>query len=118
VPAGSFPIFGSIGDSAPDTWGRRLMQRAERRRAEREGRAIRTLQELDYLLGVSDVSRLGALRFRHVGEEVYQSTTSAGVPSLVELGRLLQATERILRDEESEEDLQIIFAPDEWCSTS
>ena len=32
--------FGSTGDSAPDTWGRRLMQRAERRLAEREGRAI------------------------------------------------------------------------------
>src|SRR3546814_13984744 len=40
-PAG----FGSIGDSAPDTWGRRLMQRAERRLAEREGRAARTLAE-------------------------------------------------------------------------
>jgi len=39
VPAGSLPIFGLVGDSAPDTWGRRLMQRAERRRAEREGRA-------------------------------------------------------------------------------
>lgn len=35
--------FGSIGDSTPDTWGRRLMQRAERRLAQREGRAIRTL---------------------------------------------------------------------------
>lgn len=111
VPAGSLPIFGSIGDSAPDTWGRRLMQRAERRRAEHERRAIRTLQELDYLLGVSDVSRLGALRFRHVGDEVFQSPTSVGVPGLVELGRLLQATERILRDAETDEDLQVIFAP-------
>ena len=36
--AGGAAIFGSIGDSAPDTWGRRLMQRAERRLAEREGR--------------------------------------------------------------------------------
>lgn len=87
------------------------MQRAERRRAEREGRAARTLQELDYLLGVSDVSRLGALRFRHVGEEVFQSPTSVGVPNLVELGRLLEATERISRDEETDEDLQLIFAP-------
>jgi serine/threonine-protein kinase HipA len=111
VPAGSLPLFGSIGDSAPDTWGRRLMQRAERRRAEREGRAVRTLQELDYLLGVSDVSRLGALRFRDVGEQVFQSPTSVGVPTLVELGRLLQATERILRDDETDEDLQLIFAP-------
>ncbi len=52
-PAGR-SIFGSIGDSAPDTWGRRLMQRAERRQADREGRAIRTLLESDYLLGVAD----------------------------------------------------------------
>ena len=111
VPAQALPIFGSIGDSAPDTWGRRLMQRAERLRAERERRTVRTLQELDYLLGVSDVSRLGALRFRRVGEAVFQSPTSTGVPGLIELGRLLQVTERILRDEETEEDLQLIFAP-------
>lgn len=111
APAGALPIFGSIGDSAPDTWGRRLMQRAERRRAEREGRAVRTLQELDYLLGVSDVSRLGALRFRNTGDEVFQSPTFAGVPGLIELGRLLQITDRILRDEETDEDLQAIFAP-------
>lgn len=111
VPAESLPMFGSIGDSAPDTWGRRLMQRAERRRAQHEGRAVRTLQESDYLLGVSDVSRLGALRFRHVGEEVFQSPTTVGVPTLVELGRLLQATERVLRDDETNDDLQLIFAP-------
>ena len=104
-------IFGSIGDSAPDTWGRRLMQRAERRLAEREGRAIRTLMEADYLLGVSDVSRLGALRFRRPGEEQFQSSTAVGVPGQIELGRLLHITERILRDEESDEDLQMIFAP-------
>ncbi|CAA7627619.1 type II toxin-antitoxin system HipA family toxin [Magnetospirillum sp. SS-4] len=111
APAEGFQIFGSIGDSAPDTWGRRLMQRAERRRADREGRAVRTLMEADYLLGVADVSRLGALRFRLAGENQFQAQTSTGVPSLIELGRLLQVTERILRDEESDEDLQLIFAP-------
>ena len=111
APPADAAIFASIGDSAPDTWGRRLMQRAERRRAEREHRAVRTLQELDYLLVVSDVSRLGALRFRNVGEEAFQSPTSAAVPSLIELGRLLQITDRILRDEETDEDMQIIFAP-------
>ncbi len=45
APAAGLAMFGSIGDSAPDTWGRRLMQRAERRRAVREGRAVRTLAE-------------------------------------------------------------------------
>lgn len=104
-------IHGSLGDSAPDTWGRKLMQRAERRRAEREGRAVRTLMESDYLLGVSDETRLGALRFRRVGEERFLADSGSGVPALVDLGRLLQSTERILRDEETDEDLQLIFAP-------
>lgn len=109
-PAGK-AIHGSLGDSAPDTWGRRLMQRAERRQAEKEGRAVRTLMESDYLLGVSDESRLGALRFRRVDENEFLAGSRRGVPALVELGRLLQCTERILRDKETDEDLQLIFAP-------
>jgi serine/threonine-protein kinase HipA len=104
-------IFGSIGDSAPDTWGRRLMQRSERRLAENEKRPVRTLSEADYLLGVSDETRLGALRFRWSGNPVFQAPPRAGVPALIELGRLLQITERILRDEETDDDLQLIFAP-------
>ena len=111
VPSVGRAIHGSLGDSAPDAWGRKLMQRAERRRAEREGRAVRTLMESDYLLGVSDETRLGALRFRRVGEERFLADSGSGVPALVDLGRLLQSTERILRDEETDEDLQLIFAP-------
>ncbi len=111
APPAGLAIFGSIGDSAPDTWGRRLMQRAERRAAERESRAVRTLAESDYLLGVADETRLGALRFRWAGEETFQAAIEAGVPAQIELGRLLQITERILRDEETDEDLQMIFAP-------
>ena len=109
-PAGQ-AIHNSLGDSAPDAWGRRLMQRAERREAEREGRNVRTLMESDYLLGVSDQTRLGALRFRRMGEENFLAASGRGVPAQVELGRLLQCTERILRDEETDEDLQLIFAP-------
>ena len=110
-PQAGQPIFGAIGDSAPDTWGRRLMQRAERRLAEREGRQVRSLGELHYLLGVADETRLGALRFRWRGDDVFQAPVREGVPALVELGRLLQITERIDRDEETDEDLRLIFAP-------
>jgi serine/threonine-protein kinase HipA len=109
--APSVGLYGSIGDSAPDTGGRRLRQRAERKRAEREGRTPRTLTELDYLLGVSDRARLGALRFREMGEGPFLAQHGAGVPGLVDLGALLAVTERIERDEESEEDLRMIFAP-------
>jgi serine/threonine-protein kinase HipA len=111
APQAGQAIFGSLRDSAPDTWGRRLMQRAERRRAEREGRGVRTLAEIDYLLGVADETRLGALRFRRVGENVFQAPMRSGVPALIDLRRLLQITERIQRDEETDEDFQLIFAP-------
>lgn len=111
APPGGLTVFGSLGDSAPDSWGRRLMQTAERRAAAREDRAICTLVESDYLLGVSDETRLGALRFRRAGEESFQAPEQAGVPALIKLGQLLQVTERILRDEETDEDLQLIFAP-------
>jgi serine/threonine-protein kinase HipA len=87
------------------------MQRAERRRAQREGRAVRTLAEADYLLGVADISRLGALRFRYAGREAFEAPTAQGVPGLVDLGRLMAVTDRILRDEETDEDLQMILAP-------
>lgn len=111
APADGRTLFGSIGDSAPDTWGKSLMRRAERHRAEREGRQPRALQDADFLLGVEDVSRLGALRFRNEGEQDFLAARQGGVPGMVALGRLLQVTERILRDEETEEDIQLIFAP-------
>ena len=46
-----------------------------------------------------------------MGQETFQAPNGAGVPGLVDLGRLLGVTERIVRDEETDEDLQLIFAP-------
>lgn len=109
-PAGR-EMFGTLGDSAPDTWGRTLMRRKERRAAEREGRAVRALHETDFLLGVADETRLGALRFRLQGDDVFQAPQDVGVPGTVALGQLLKASERILRGEETDEDLLLIFAP-------
>ena len=109
-PAGR-EMFGTLGDSAPDTWGRTLIRRKERRAAEREGRAVRALHETDFLLGVADETRLGALRFRWEGDDVFQAPQDVGVPGTVALGRLLKASERILRGEETDEDLLLIFAP-------
>lgn len=82
-------ILGSIGDSAPDRWGRTLMQRAERRRAELAGEAPRTLREIDYLLMLTDKARQGALRFSLQPEGPFLASNDAiPVPPLVELPRL------------------------------
>ena len=56
--------FGVFMDSCPDRWGRVLMQRREAAIARREERPARELLESDYLLGVFDGHRMGALRFK------------------------------------------------------
>lgn len=56
--------FGLFLDSSPDRWGRLLMKRKEAVFARKEGREINTLYESDYLLGVFDGHRMGALRFK------------------------------------------------------
>jgi len=56
--------FGVFLDSIPDRWGRVLMQTREAQRATKEKRKTKSLREFDYLLGVDDHSRMGALRFK------------------------------------------------------
>ena len=63
-PPADTPAFGIFMDSAPDRWGRVLMERGEAAAARREGRDMRALQDLDFLLGAHDLTRIGALRFR------------------------------------------------------
>ena len=51
-------------DSCPDRWGRLLMKRREAVIARQEERKPNVLNESDYLLGVHDMHRMGALRFK------------------------------------------------------
>jgi serine/threonine-protein kinase HipA len=105
-------LFGAIGDSAPDRWGRALIRRAERRLAERRGTAPRTVREIDYLLRVDDEARQGALRFaEREGGPFLAEYGPAKIPPLIELPRLLSATERVLNDSDSDEDLLLLLAP-------
>lgn len=56
--------FGVFLDSMPDTWGRTLMKRRAAQQAREQGERAPTLYDIDYLLGVYDESRMGALRFK------------------------------------------------------
>lgn len=56
-------MFGIFADSCPDRWGRLLMKRREAILAKEEERKPRTLTDIDFLLGVYDATRMGALRF-------------------------------------------------------
>ena len=106
------PLFGAIGDSAPDRWGRVLMRRAERRRAEKLSETPRTLREIDYLLMVNDEARQGALRFTNEPDGVFLASNEiTAIPPLVDLPRLLSAAEHISSDTDSDEDLRLLLAP-------
>ncbi|MBQ9043079.1 MAG: type II toxin-antitoxin system HipA family toxin [Eggerthellaceae bacterium] len=89
------PMFRVFEDCMPDRWGRNLMLRAERRAAREEGRAARTLLEADYLAGVSDEARQGALRLWHDGVPV---ADAGGVPREVRIPDLLAAADRAAED--------------------
>ena len=105
-------LFGAFGDSAPDRWGRNLINHAERRKALAEKRAPRTLREIDYLLGVSDEARPGALRFKTVPDGSFLAAGGEEpIPPLLALPKLLNASVRFEKDEETAEDLRLLLAP-------
>ena len=99
------PNFGIFSDSAPDRWGRTLMDRRERFRAKEEGRKPRTLLTSDYLLGVYDESRMGALRFAlEKGGQFLSSDSEESVPPWTTLRTLEEASREFEKDENSLSD--------------
>lgn len=56
--------FGAFLDSMPDTWGRTLMKRRAAQKAKDDSKPVPKLYDIDFLLGVYDKTRMGALRFK------------------------------------------------------
>lgn len=108
-------LFGALGDSAPDRWGRVLMRRSERRRAELEKRQPRTLNEIDFLMMVDDEARMGALRFSESEGGLLLAgglpAAAMRIPPLIELPRLLAASERVVSEKDTDEDIRLLLAP-------
>ena len=108
--------FGIFLDSSPDRWGRVLMVRREAIAARMESRKAKTLFEEDYLLGVFDAHRMGALRFKKeiTGPFLHDNASLASPPwtSLRELEfASLQLETDVLTDEESLKWLNMLIAP-------
>jgi serine/threonine-protein kinase HipA len=91
-PSADRSNFGIFTDSSPDRWGRVLMQRRENARARHEDRRPRTLTEWDFLLGVHDETRLGALRFKLPNGPFVDSDTRFAAPPLTSLRELQAAS--------------------------
>ena len=92
---------GSFQDCAPDRWGRNLI--VKRHRATTVGRTGRasTLNDVDFLAGVSDISRQGALRFTLPDSPDFIGSNT-DVPKLIALPKLLHAVDQVEADDDQE----------------
>lgn len=88
--------FRSFLDSSPDRWGRLLMKRRETLLARLEQRRPTALNDIDYLLGVHDTNRLGALRFKLKADGPFlDNQTLLATPPLSALRELEHASLQI-----------------------
>lgn len=93
-------IPGAFRDSSPDRWGRTIIDRAERAQAREAHIRPRSLSELDYLLGVSDDTRQGALRFAEQGNEEFLGG-HVDVPKHVNLPLLQRLSDEVSAGDDS-----------------
>lgn len=103
-------LFGAMDDSTPDRWGRDLIRRAAIRQTQKSFH--RALGEKEMLLGVSDVARCGALRFKRDPHGPFLAIGGPdSIPPLEQLGRILEVVKRCDALEETDSDLALLFAP-------
>ena len=92
---------GAFQDISPDRWGRLIQQRTK----------SGFMSEADFLLGVSDQMRLGALRLSEAERPEIFLAANTNVPKLVDIRVLEDASRRIEKGLETAEDLQQLFGP-------
>ncbi len=108
--------FGIFLDSSPDRWGRVLMDRREAILAKNENRKLKNLFEEDYLLGVYDLHRMGALRFKQESEGPFlNDNMGLASPPWTSLRELefasLQLENNELKDEDLVKWISLLLAP-------
>jgi serine/threonine-protein kinase HipA len=89
--------FGIFLDSSPDRWGQTLMRRRESLQAKDEKRVSRTLYSWDFLLGVQDFTRQGAMRFRHSEADSFLANEVLAAPPVTSLAELAAIAKQLTR---------------------
>lgn len=107
-----FPVF---ADAAPDRWGRYLIARAEWYAAAQEQRTLRPLFDIDYVLGLTDRYRMGALRFRDLqgdqAEAPFLSVSDEKTPPVTQIHEIQEAARHLESGTETARDVQILLGP-------
>ena len=93
-------IFGIFADASPDRWGRLLMNKRERKLADKEARKPRKLYDSDFLLGVYDEARMGGIRFKLAEDgEFLSNDRETATPPWATLRTLEEASRQFENDD-------------------
>jgi len=108
--------FGIFLDSMPDTWGKTLMRRRAIQEAKAKSQKAQKLYEIDYLLGVYDESRMGALRFKiDPNGSFLDNSETAPKPPWSSVAELQEAAHKFENDDDNEvvvkKWLAVLMAP-------
>ncbi len=107
--------FGIFLDSMPDTWGRTLMKRRQAQQAKEKNEKSKILYDIDFLLGVYDESRMGALRFKtDPNGDFLDNNKTASTPPWSSIRELQNAAENFENDEDNDDVkkwLSVLMAP-------
>lgn len=111
--AGADQLSGIFIDCSPDRWGKMLMERREAIEAREQERRPRTLRSWDFLVGVHDASRMGAIRLKDVDSGQFVDTRNLSVPPSTELRTLEVAADMVERgnDEQVAKWIRQLVAP-------
>lgn len=111
---GAAEVSPAFHDSSPDRWGRLLMDRREAARARRDGEKPKGLRAWDYLMGVDDDSRMGALRLRDPDTGAWIASGQPATPPITDLRRLesiagkVESGAALTNDEENSWLMQLV----------
>lgn len=108
--------FGVFMDSCPDRWGQVLMKRREAVEAREQGRTPRNLGAWEFLLGVQDCTRMGALRFSRPDAEVFLADEARSAPPVARIAELQAVAFELTRKKQDDLDkirewLKVLVAP-------
>ena len=108
--------FGVFMDSCPDRWGQTLMKRRETLEAKEAGRAPRKLDAWDFLLGIQDCTRMGALRYSRPDKELFLADEALAAPPVSKISELQEIAYELTRKKQArpekiKEWLKVLVAP-------
>jgi serine/threonine-protein kinase HipA len=95
--AGAARLSPTFQDASPDRWGCMLIERRERIRSRQRGEEPRRLTDWDYLAGVSDETRMGALRLFSLDAQQFLDNDQLQAPPIADLRELEKITAEVER---------------------